>query len=90
MGRELRTSDLALATTLTARGFDPIRLEMKGEDAAEWIFNGDASVLRITRQYEAGNCQVEPRSYNLILRRTRRQLFEFLTEHGVKPRPSVK
>lgn len=87
--KELRTDDLALATTLRVRGFEPDGLELDGE-TARWLFIGDGELHATVRQYNAGEAMVEPRRYNRVLRETRRRLFNFLNEHGIKPKPSQR
>lgn len=85
----LRTDDLALATVLRVRGFDHDRLELDGE-TARWVFTGDGELHATVRQYNAGECMVEPRRYNRTLRETRRILFKFLNDNGIKPKPSTR
>lgn len=82
-----RTDDLALATTLRIRGFEPDRLELEGTKAL-WVFTGDGELHATIRQYNAGECMVEPRRYNRVLRETRQRLFAFLTANGLPPRPN--
>jgi hypothetical protein len=85
----LKTDDLALATTLRVRGFEPDGLELDGE-TARWLFTGDGELHATVRQYNAGEAMVEPRRYNRVLRETRRMLFNFLNEHGIRPKPSQR
>lgn len=85
----IRTDDLALATTLRMYGFEPDWLELKGRKAL-WLFAIDEELRDLIRQYQAGEARVEPRTYNKMLRETRRELFDFLTENGLPPRPSQK
>lgn len=79
----LRTDDLALATTLRLDQIDPQRMEVR-DGKAFWVFEGHAA-LAIQKAYEAGQCRVEPRAYNLELRRVREQLFMFLRANGIHP-----
>jgi hypothetical protein len=80
--KTIRTDDLALATVLHIRGFEPDRFELDGEKAL-WVFSGDGDLHATIRQYNAGECLVEPRRYNKALRETRRALFTFLHHHGL-------
>lgn len=83
----IRTDDLALATTLRIRGFEPDGLELEGKKAL-WLFTGDGDLQATIRQYNAGEALVEPRRYNRVLRETRQKLFAFLTANGLPPRPN--
>jgi hypothetical protein len=87
--KQLKTDDLALATTLRVRGFEPDRLELDG-GTAHWVFTGDGDLHSTVRTYKASECLVEPRNYNRVLRETRQLLFKFLNEHGIKPKPSQR
>lgn len=85
--QEFKTQDLALATMLRYEGIEPLRMEVKGFTGV-WIFpNGDPQLIGITREYRRGNARVEPLKFSRVLTSTRRQLFDFLKEHGVnRPR----
>lgn len=81
---EYRTKDLALATVLRCEGIEPLRLELDGR-TGWWVFpNGDPQLVEIERDYKKGRMEVEPRQYNRVLRRTRRDLFDFLKGKGIK------
>jgi len=82
-----RTDDLALATLLRIRGFEPDGFELNGTKAL-WVFTGDGELHATIRQYQAGEALVEPRRYNRVLRETRQRLFAFLTANGLPPRPN--
>jgi hypothetical protein len=84
---EFQTDDLALATTLRLRGFQPLRLVL-ADRVALWVFPNDGRVGRIVTSYQAGNSLVEPRRYNACLRQTRKDLFAFLRLNGITPAPS--
>lgn len=84
--KAIRTDDLALATTLRIRGYEPDRIELDGQKAL-WVFSGDGDLHATIRQYNAGECMVEPKRYNRVLRETRRTLFAFLRRNGLSPRP---
>jgi hypothetical protein len=83
--KAIRTDDLALATTLRIRGFEPDKLELEGKKAL-WVFTGDGELHSTIRKYNAGEETVEPRRYNKVLRETRQSLFRFLTANGLPPR----
>lgn len=86
MATEVRTRDLALATTLRLHDNEPARLAMCADGLnAEWIFKLDREGELLVQDYNDGMAEVEPREYNLMLRRTREQLFAFLKQHGVGP-----
>lgn len=76
----IETKDLALATTLRLEGHEPVRMVLRDREAF-WVF-GDLAESVVSR-YNNGRCQVEPRTYNLKLRQTRDQLFDFLNKRGV-------
>lgn len=83
--QEFRTQDLALATVLRCEGIEPLRMELEGRTGF-WIFpNGDPQMVELQREYKRREALVEPLKYNRVLRATRRQLFDFLKEHGIKP-----
>ena len=84
--KPIRTDDLALATTLRIRGFEPDQFELEGEKAL-WIFTGDGELHATVRAYNAGEALVEPRRYNRVLRETRRGLFAFLHQNGLLRNP---
>lgn len=80
----LKTKDLALATTLRVEGHEPIRMEINDDREGVWVFNGSAD--RLATEYHDGDSRVEPRTYNIMLRRTRDELFRFLNKNGINPR----
>lgn len=84
--KAIRTDDLALATTLRIRGFEPDHFELEGEKVM-WVFSGDGELHATIRAYNAGEALVEPRRYNRVLRETRRGLFTFLDSHGLLRNP---
>lgn len=84
----LKTKDLALATTLRVEGHEPIRMELNDDREGVWVFNGKTDLIAV--KYHEGGCLVEPRSYNLTLRKTRDELFRFLNRNGVNPRARRK
>jgi uncharacterized protein DUF5659 len=88
--KTIRTDDLALATVLRTRGFEPDGLELADGEKAMWVFSGDGDLHATIREYRAGDCRVEPQKYNIKLRETRRMLFQFLQRNGIKPTPGPR
>jgi hypothetical protein len=80
----LKTKDLALATTLRVHDHEPLRMELNDDKEAVWVFNGASEA--IAALYHAGEARVEPRKYNLTLRKTRDELFRYLNRNGINPR----
>lgn len=85
MTDELRTTDLALATTLRVHGHRPARLELNEARHGVWVFDIVDGVRELAEDYRDGCLQVEPRDYNRALGRTRGELFDFLRAQNVKP-----
>jgi hypothetical protein len=85
MTEELRTTDLALATTLRVHGFRPTRLELNEAKHGVWVFNVVDGLAELAQDYQDGCAEVEPRDYNRALGRTRGELFDFLKTKNVKP-----
>lgn len=82
---ELRTTDLALATTLRVHGFRPARLELNDAKHGVWVFDVVDGIAELAQDYQDGCIEVEPREYNRMLGRTRGELFDFLRTKNVKP-----
>ena len=59
-------------------------MELNGRQAV-WVFEGNGSLHALAEQYAAGALGVEPKQYNVTLRRTREQMFGFLRGHGIQP-----
>lgn len=83
----IRTDDLALTTTLRIHGFEYEWLELDGTKVL-WLFEDGDEIQRLVLKYKAGESRIEPRKYNKVLRDTRRDLFAFLNENGLPPRPN--
>lgn len=83
--RELRTQDLALATTLRLHGHEPIRMEVNDDRHGVWVFCGDGALHQIAEDYHDGCAEVEPKDYNQVLGRTRGELYRFLRREGIEP-----
>jgi hypothetical protein len=80
----MKTKDLALATTLRVHGHEPLRMELNDDREAVWVFNGSSET--VCEQYHDGRALVEPKAYNVTLRKTRDELFRFLNRNGINPR----
>lgn len=82
----MKTKDLALATTLRVEGHEPDRMEVNDDREAVWVFPRDEAVDEIVADYHAEACEVEPRAYNVTLRKTRDELFNFLRANDITPK----
>lgn len=82
---ELRTTDLALATTLRLGGYEPQRMELNDDRNAVWVFLGDGGLHKLAEDYHDGQAEVEPKDFNQMLGRTRGQLYRFLNQQGLEP-----
>jgi hypothetical protein len=76
-----KTKDLTLATTLRVMGHEPLRMELNDDREVVWVFNGCDQIIS---DYHDWKCQVEPRRYNMMLKKTRDELFKFLRRQGVR------
>lgn len=83
--RELRTTDLALATTIRLGGWEPVRMELNDDRNGVWVFSGDGELHRLAEDYHDGCAEVEPKDYNAMLGKTRGQLYRFLERQGLEP-----
>lgn len=83
--RELRTTDLALATTLRLNGYEPLKMEINDDRHGVWVFKGDGALHALAEDYHDGCAEVEPKDFNVHLARTRSQLYKFLRRQGVEP-----
>jgi Domain of unknown function (DUF5659) len=81
----VRTTDLALATTLRVNGYLPSRLELNEARNGVWVYESSDGLPELVKDYHDGLVEVEPRDYNRALGRTRGELFDFLRAQGVKP-----
>ena len=81
----IRTTDLALATTLRVHGYLPTRLELNEARNGVWVYESVDGLSELVEDYHAGMCEVEPRDYNRALGRTRGELFDFLRANDIKP-----
>lgn len=78
MPKELRTSDLALATFLNLDGHSHTALEMLDKRAAVWVFNGNGEVHAAAEAYHDGTATVDPRVFMQEVREVRDELYKFL------------
>lgn len=84
---EFVTTNLVLASVLISEGYEPDMLVLDREGASDehpqgaWRFSHDEefdSLLAIVAEFKAGECRVEPESFQKQLNQARRELFDFL------------
>ena len=70
-----RTSDMALASFLKFSGHEPQQVGWEG-DTCYWTFRETPNLLAVVDKFAAGEALVEPKEYNRLFGKTKREFFD--------------
>jgi len=80
--REVRTTDLTLATYLIMKGHEPEMVKQgeteTGWPIGAWVFHGGASLEGHINTYTEGHAQVEPLKFHKAIKSARRAMYDRL------------
>jgi hypothetical protein len=69
-----RTDDMSLATILKIEGHTPQQVGWIGENCYWWVLIND-DLMDCIASFDAGETRVEPREYNRVFHKIRKQMF---------------
>lgn len=72
------TEDLTLAGVLHMHGFDAPTMRRVGAKRCAWVYDRDAYLDELVRDYNSGTCNVEPRKLTATLGRVRSAMYKYL------------